>query len=84
MFIATIIFSTKIGPSRETCVVSQTIFGVHDRVERIKNVLKQYKLVFIGSIIEEVSEIDFTHDALGHISEASALDFISQSGKMVH
>lgn len=84
MFVATIIFAPKLGPSRETCVMSHTLYGVNDRLERVKAVLKRYKLVFVGSIIEEIQGIDPVSDVLGNIQDGLTLDFVSQDGRMVH
>lgn len=84
MFMATIIFSTKIGPSREACVLSKTEAGIHERVERVKAILKQNNLIFVGSIIEEIQDVVEYEDALDALGLTSGLDFISQNGKMFH
>ena len=76
MFVGTVIFSTKLGPSRETTVSANDLQELHVKIERIKRILVQNKLLFIGSIVEEIH---------GVTSEAgSVLDFMSQSGKMFH
>jgi len=79
MFLATVIFSTKIGPSRESCVASNTLEGVHDKIERLKKVLLANRLLFIGSIVEEVQGVTPETDTL-----LSPLDFTTQNGKMFH
>lgn len=81
---ATVIFSTKIGPARETCVTSTTLDGIHAKLERLKKILKQNNLLFVGSIVEEIPGLNLVPDVLDKLGSFSGIDFLSQDGKMFH
>lgn len=81
---ATVLFSTRIGPSRESCVTSQTLEGIHAKLERFKKILEQNKLLFIGSIVEEIPGLNLVPDVLDKLGSFSGIDFLSQDGKIFH
>ena len=84
MYMATVIFSTNMGASKETYLLSNTIEGINKKIERFKVVLKQNKISYSGSIIEDRPDLGEANKLQEAALIASGLDFIEQDSTLIH